>query len=92
MEILPWIFDCQTEMWGPYISVGLFQSDLTNGLEMKHVKGDFPAGLKDLAIFYAQQVDSEVVFTHGDLSSFNIVVQRDRVTSTVDWETAGWLP
>lgn len=31
-------------------------------------------------------------FTHGDLSSLNIMVEGDRVTGIVDWETAGWYP
>lgn len=31
-------------------------------------------------------------FTHGDLSSFNILVRGDAVVGIIDWETAGWYP
>ena len=33
-----------------------------------------------------------LVFTHGDLSSFNIMVQDDKVAGIIDWEMSGWLP
>ncbi|OOF99033.1 hypothetical protein ASPCADRAFT_127608 [Aspergillus carbonarius ITEM 5010] len=33
-----------------------------------------------------------VVFTHGDLSSLNILARGDEVVGIVDWETAGWYP
>lgn len=32
------------------------------------------------------------VFTHGDLSAFNILVRGDDVVGIIDWETAGWYP
>jgi len=32
------------------------------------------------------------VFTHGDLSSLNILVRGDKITGIIDWETAGWYP
>ncbi|KAK3054679.1 hypothetical protein LTR09_004408 [Extremus antarcticus] len=35
---------------------------------------------------------STPVFTHGDLSSLNILVKDDRVVGIVDWEMAGWFP
>lgn len=33
-----------------------------------------------------------ICFTHGDLSSLNILARGDKVTGIVDWETAGWYP
>ena len=33
-----------------------------------------------------------LVFTHGDLSSLNILACGDKVVGIVDWETAGWYP
>ncbi|EAW22828.1 aminoglycoside phosphotransferase family protein [Aspergillus fischeri NRRL 181] len=33
-----------------------------------------------------------LVFTHGDLSSFNILVRGDEIVGIIDWETAGWYP
>lgn len=32
------------------------------------------------------------VFTHGDLSSLNILVRGDVIIGMIDWETAGWYP
>jgi thiamine kinase-like enzyme len=32
------------------------------------------------------------VFTHGDLSSLNVLASGDKITGIVDWETAGWYP
>ena len=38
--------------------------------------------------------DHNIVFTHGDLSADNILVdpEQGRVTAILDWETAGWMP
>ncbi|KAI4193932.1 MAG: hypothetical protein LQ346_003793 [Caloplaca aetnensis] len=33
-----------------------------------------------------------VCFTHGDLSSLNILTRGDEVVGIIDWETAGWYP
>jgi len=32
------------------------------------------------------------VFTHGDLSSLNILTHGDVVVAVIDWETSGWYP
>lgn len=32
------------------------------------------------------------VFTHGDLTPRNIMVDQGRITGVIDWETAGWFP
>lgn len=32
------------------------------------------------------------IFTHGDLTSLNILVRGDKIVGVVDWETAGWYP
>lgn len=32
------------------------------------------------------------VFTHGDLSSLNILVQGEAIVGIIDWETSGWFP
>ena len=32
------------------------------------------------------------MFTHGDLSSLNVLARGDEVVGIVDWETAGWMP
>jgi aminoglycoside phosphotransferase len=32
------------------------------------------------------------VFTHGDMSSLNVLVDGDNIVGIIDWETAGWYP
>jgi len=32
------------------------------------------------------------VFTHGDLSSLNILTRGDDIVGIIDWETSGWYP
>jgi hypothetical protein len=32
------------------------------------------------------------VLTHGDLSSFNILLRDDEVVGIIDWEITGWSP
>ncbi|KAK0111261.1 hypothetical protein ONS95_001633 [Cadophora gregata] len=39
-----------------------------------------------------KQYCTKPVFTHGDLSTLNILVRGDEVVGIVDWETAGWWP
>jgi aminoglycoside phosphotransferase (APT) family kinase protein len=36
--------------------------------------------------------DAQPVFSHGDLHQGNILVDGDKITAIIDWETAGWLP
>ncbi|MCJ1377968.1 hypothetical protein MMC17_001064 [Xylographa soralifera] len=33
-----------------------------------------------------------IVFTHGDLTPWNILVHEGHVTAILDWEAAGWYP
>ncbi|KAM0724062.1 hypothetical protein Q7P37_000242 [Cladosporium fusiforme] len=40
----------------------------------------------------ALNVNSQIVFTHGDLTPRNIIVKGDRVEALLDWEYAGWYP
>ncbi|KAI0640878.1 kinase-like domain-containing protein [Trametes meyenii] len=39
-----------------------------------------------------QSMNHRIVFTHGDLHGFNIIVKDGRLAGIIDWETAGWLP
>ncbi|KZT50545.1 hypothetical protein CALCODRAFT_504605 [Calocera cornea HHB12733] len=32
------------------------------------------------------------IFSHGDLSSDNIMVHNGRLSGLIDWETSGWMP
>jgi Ser/Thr protein kinase RdoA (MazF antagonist) len=36
--------------------------------------------------------DYPVVFTHGDLAAWNILVRDGHVVAILDWEFAGWYP
>ncbi|KIY46410.1 kinase-like protein [Fistulina hepatica ATCC 64428] len=36
--------------------------------------------------------DHRIVFTHGDLTPRNILVQGGKVVAVIDWEDAGWFP
>ncbi|KAM5357519.1 hypothetical protein ACJZ2D_016181 [Fusarium nematophilum] len=66
---------------------------------MKHANGanidieykDLPPEVSGLFAFY-QQSSYNLVLTHGDLSSLNVLVRGDEVVGIVDWETAGWFP
>lgn len=50
--------------------------------------GSFPENLPDML-----PRSSTSVFTHGDLTPRNIMVDRaGRITGIVDWENAGWYP
>lgn len=43
-------------------------------------------------IHMQDQEKHKVYFTHGDVSSSNILVRDGKVVSLVDWEMAGWFP
>lgn len=45
------------------------------------------------AAFRSQlRLDHRVVFTHGDLTPRNILIQDGKITGIVDWEESGWYP
>lgn len=79
--------------WGPFRSIDDFHRELCNGMEAKYLQDgatSFP-GLVELCSFY-DRAWRQPVFTHGDLSSFNIIADGDEIVGIVDWETAGWMP
>jgi fructosamine-3-kinase len=85
------LFDCclpgASLRLGPFSSVQDFHRHLREGI-------DFDPGL-DLEIqelIKEHDRDWPIVFTHGDLSSLNILVRGDDIVGIVDWETAGWYP
>ncbi|TKA56311.1 hypothetical protein B0A55_12414 [Friedmanniomyces simplex] len=77
--------------WGPFRSVAEFHRALADGQDIASITDDKFQDLQELALFYDQPW-TQSVFTHGDLSSFNILCRGDDVVGIVDWETAGWLP
>lgn len=45
------------------------------------------------AAFHSQlRVDHRIVFTHGDLTPRNILIQDGKISGIVDWEETGWYP
>ncbi|OAA60503.1 Protein kinase-like domain protein [Niveomyces insectorum RCEF 264] len=80
------------QFWGPYATIRDFHRDLRNNMESVP-RGDdkgFP-GLRKLIEFHNGSFPPPV-FTHGDLSSFNILAEGDTITGIIDWETAAWMP
>ena len=85
------IWDCRMPnsiLHGPFDDTEAFHQYLRNG----HAKA--PSGwpeLEELVQLHARPW-SKPVFTHGDLSSLNILVRGDDVVGIIDWETSGWYP
>ncbi|PVH73062.1 kinase-like protein [Cadophora sp. DSE1049] len=86
------IWDCRLQgktMWhGPFKTIHDFH---------KHLRGGFDADSKHYPDFSdmiaLQDIDwGPPVFTHGDLSSLNILVRGDKIVGIIDWETSGWYP
>lgn len=79
----------KTSCWGPFNEICDFHEQLRNGVNSCH--RNVPLPVQQLISFHDKQQPS-LIFTHGDLSSFNIMACGDRITGIVDWETAGWFP
>lgn len=86
--------DCRlpsTLLWGPFATTRDFHEALANGADLDTEYADLPSDVHELFEFYRQS-NTQLVLTHGDLSSLNILVKGDDVVGIVDWETAGWFP
>lgn len=85
------LYDCRVPgpslRHGPFKTIQDFHRHLRMGLE-------FDDKLQpDVQKLIKQQDRSwPLVFTHGDLSSLNILARGDKIVGIVDWETAGWYP
>ncbi|KAK3679526.1 hypothetical protein LTR78_001087 [Recurvomyces mirabilis] len=73
--------------FGPFNNVDAFHQYLRGGFDA--VSERFPPDVNDLIHFHDREWPMPV-FTHGDLSSLNIMVEDDKITGIIDWETAGW--
>lgn len=40
----------------------------------------------------ARKSDHNVIFTHGDLFPWNILVEDGHLSAILDWECSGWYP
>ncbi|KAF5710721.1 kinase-like domain-containing protein [Fusarium mundagurra] len=76
--------------WGPFATIQEFHRELRRGLELQDGEEAFP-GLRELVEFHNGPWEGPV-FTHGDLSSLNIMAVGNTVTGILDWESAGWMP
>ncbi|KFY40703.1 hypothetical protein V494_03365 [Pseudogymnoascus sp. VKM F-4513 (FW-928)] len=85
------LYDCRIHgpmQFGPFKSIQDFHKYLRGGLE---AHADNPSDASEL-IAWQDGPWSAPVFTHGDLSSLNILARGDEVVGIIDWETAGWYP
>lgn len=86
------LYDCRLPSslvrFGPFTNTQEFHTFLRGGLE----KG--PPEVPDIDdMISAQKLEwGQPVFTHGDLSTLNIMIHGDKITGIVDWETGGWYP
>lgn len=79
-------------LWGPFPTIRDFHQELRGGIAAGDIQDDASSpGVKLMASFHEQAWQGPV-FTHGDLSSSNILVKDDKVVGIVDWETSGWYP
>jgi thiamine kinase-like enzyme len=74
--------------FGPFKTIRDFHRHLRGGLEAH------PEHKPEIGELISRQdnLRSPLVFTHGDLSSLNVLACGDEVVGIVDWETAGWYP
>lgn len=76
------------DRFGPFENTQEFHTFLRNSIEKE------PPGYPEVdeMISMHKREWGQPVFTHGDLSSLNILVRCDDIVGIVDWETAGWYP
>lgn len=85
------VYDCRVPgpslRHGPFDTIQDFHRHLRMGLEYDDkLQPDVQKLIKQ------QNQSWPLVFTHGDLSSLNILARGDEIVGIVDWETAGWYP
>ncbi|KAL5361417.1 kinase-like protein [Aspergillus floccosus] len=85
------LFDCRVPgpslRFGPFDTAQDFHRHLRRGMEF-----DSRLDPEVQELIEQQRKSWPLVFTHGDLSSLNILVCGDDIAGIVDWETAGWYP
>jgi len=77
----------KTERFGPFKNAQNFHDHLRQGIHTHGCNGDV-----NRLIDLHRQDWGGPNFTHGDLSSLNVLVRGDDVVGIVDWVTAGWYP
>lgn len=85
------LYDCRLPgsmiRFGPFDNIQDFHRHLREGRELDP---NLRPEIQDL--IKLQSKSWPLVFTHGDLSSLNILARRDDIVGIVDWKTAGWYP
>lgn len=84
------LYDCRLpaqNLHGPFASVQDFHRYLRSGYN-----GEHPEATQHNELVRMHDKYWATCFTHGDLSSLNILAKGDKLTGIVDWETAGWYP
>lgn len=79
----------EAECIGPHDNVGDFHLHLRAGIEPGPQYGD---EIQELFREHDRFSTVPLKFTHGDLSSFNILARGDDIVGIVDWERSGWFP
>lgn len=77
-----------TGRFGPFKNTQEFHKYLRNGIEAHSNHND---DVNKLVSMQPQEWNGPT-FTHGDLSSLNVLVRGDDIVGIIDWETAGWFP
>jgi len=72
--------------FGPFETARDFHKFLRNGITKPVEDPELDQLITD------QDKEYSTCFTHGDLSSFNILVRDGQVVGIVDWEMSGWYP
>lgn len=48
--------------------------------------------LDDFAFLHKQDSNHKIVFTHGDLLPWNLLIHKGHISAIIDWEASGWYP
>ena len=84
------LFDCRLPgpslRFGPFDTIQDFHRHLGEGIEFDSW---LSPEVQDL--IEHQSKSWPLVFSHGDLSSLNILARGDDIGGIIDWETAGWF-
>ncbi|KAF2765265.1 kinase-like protein [Teratosphaeria nubilosa] len=87
------LWDCRlgggSDYFGPFQEIDAFHQYIRGGFNA--VSENLPPGVNELIQLHDRKWP-DPVFTHGDLSSLNIMAEGDTITGIIDWETAGWFP
>lgn len=81
--------------FGPFKTIQDFHLWLREGLQPSQVEGrENDPDWQNVRDMVAAQDTScpPPVFTHADLTPFNVLLRGDRVVGLVDWEFSGWYP